>query len=220
MSGPKDIAPCEQRWDSAKTAHWYSTQRFRTRRSLERDLVQIQTLLDRHSIRRPLNVLDVPCGTGRLAPMLRGVAKRLVSADVARPMLLQARQTAPSGEVHIQADLRALPFDDASFDLVVCCRVLHHQNTTEELAAIARELARVSRGWIIASFWDHASLPALRTRLGLKPSETRRAVRRALVRRIVENNGARVVSFRCALRWISQQTFFAATVSKEKRVHP
>ncbi len=217
MSAREPAPACERRWADADTAHWYSTQRFRTKRSLERDLVQIRALLKRHSIHAPGVVLDVPCGTGRLAPLLRGVAQRLVSADVARAMLQHAKQAAPLNEAHIEADLRALPFADASFDLVVCCRVLHHQATPQEFAAIVRELARVSRRWIIASFWDHASLPALRTRWGLKPSETRHAVRRALVRQVVRDNGARVVGFRSAVRWISQQTFFLAQVDSAPR---
>lgn len=50
-----------------------------------------------------------------------------------------------------QADLRALPFDDATFDIVYCVSVLEH---TDQYEAIVREFHRVLRpgGVLIATF--------------------------------------------------------------------
>jgi ubiquinone/menaquinone biosynthesis C-methylase UbiE len=125
-------------------------------------------------------------------------------------MLAHARAGARSQDSVLAADVRALPFADDSFDLVLCCRFLHHQRTDEELLEVLRELVRVTRHLLVASYWDYASLPALRTRAGLKPSETRRAVRRSRMEDLVRQAGAEIASHRSAVRWISQQTFFLA----------
>ncbi len=209
--------PCAQRWATPETARWYSTQRFRTRRSLERDLVVIRKLFARAGLGGPCDVLDAPSGSGRLTPLLASHARRLVAADVALPMLQEARATGQAPARLVLGDARALPFAARSFDVVLCCRFLHHQSTREELEQVLRELVRVSRGWVVASFWDRASLPALRTRLGLKPSETRTAVPRDWIRELLAVNGARALHFGCAMRWISQQTFFAARVDAAAR---
>ena len=70
-------------------------------------------------------VLEVACGTGILTERLRtdlapGVA--LVATDLNGPMIAYARtaRLLGAGVDWRQADAQALPFDDASFDQVVC----------------------------------------------------------------------------------------------------
>ena len=48
-----------------------------------------------------------------------------------------------------EADLRALPYDDRSFDLVYCVSVLEHTDSYEK---ILREILRVSNGAIVITF--------------------------------------------------------------------
>ena len=78
-------------------------------------------LLDAARPRPGQRVLDVACGTGVVA---RGVADRVVDAavvgvDLNRAMLEVAGKVRPDIEWR-QGDVSALPFDDASFDLVLC----------------------------------------------------------------------------------------------------
>jgi len=96
----------------------------------------------------PATVLEVGCGEGRLAQHLvtRGPRPmRFVASDLE----LTAVKTDLDGLIEFrQASVYALPFDDASFDLVVCCEVLEHLNEPERGLA---EVARVARRGAIFS---------------------------------------------------------------------
>ena len=74
---------------------------------------------------QPKNVLELACGTGILTRRLRdGLATgvRLVATDLNPGMLAFAqRKFSPNENLEWQeADAGALPFDDGSFDAVVC----------------------------------------------------------------------------------------------------
>jgi ubiquinone/menaquinone biosynthesis C-methylase UbiE len=93
-------------------------------------------------------VLDIPCGGG-LA--FRGLSTRqivqYVAADISPYMLQRARREAGRRDVHdaiefVEADVTALQFADASFDLCVTYNGLHC--LPDPRAALA-ELARVLR---------------------------------------------------------------------------
>jgi demethylmenaquinone methyltransferase/2-methoxy-6-polyprenyl-1,4-benzoquinol methylase len=64
-------------------------------------------------------VLDLCCGTGDLALALaRGGRARIIGADFAHPMLVQARAKSAAAIPFLEADALQLPFADASFDLL------------------------------------------------------------------------------------------------------
>jgi ubiquinone/menaquinone biosynthesis C-methylase UbiE len=75
-------------------------------------------------------VLDVGCGTGRLAVALAPHVGQVTGVDLTPAMLDQARALqARTGLRNLdwrQADVTALPFADAAFDLVTCSAMLHH----------------------------------------------------------------------------------------------
>jgi len=70
--------------------------------------------------RRDAAVLDLCCGTGDLALALsRGGSARVIGADFAHPMLVQANaKGASAGIPFLEADALQLPFADAAFDLL------------------------------------------------------------------------------------------------------
>jgi len=80
-------------------------------------------------------MLDAACGTGRRLP--RAAA---YGVDLVPEMLDVARRAGHGGRLS-GGDVRALPFRDASFDLVWCRLALGH---VAELAAAYAELARVA----------------------------------------------------------------------------
>lgn len=66
-------------------------------------------------------ILDVPCGWGRHTELFAEAGCAAFGADLSLPLLRRtARRAAPAGAArYAAADLRALPYADASFDAVV-----------------------------------------------------------------------------------------------------
>lgn len=91
----------------------------------------------------PLRILDVGCGTGAL---LRELISRVpygeayVGVDPAPNMLAVARRTSDARITFVRGTADALPFPDASFDLVVTSTSFDHW---PDQSAGATELARV-----------------------------------------------------------------------------
>jgi ubiquinone/menaquinone biosynthesis C-methylase UbiE len=94
------------------------------------------------------SVLDIPCGGGFALRGLRpGLPVRYVAADISPYMVKRAREEArrlqaPDGIEFVEADVTALQFDDASFDLCVTYNGLH---CLPDPRAALIELTRVLR---------------------------------------------------------------------------
>lgn len=204
-----------QKWQSAEAGAHYAGARWSSARRAQRDPRAIDSLLRRHL--RPsrehggaacARVLDAPCGTGRLHAVLAAHG-RVCGLDASLSMLCEAPSSAP----RVLGLVERLPFADASFDAVVSVRLLHHLHGEPELDAVLRELVRVSRELIVASFWDSAAWPSWRARLGWRcrePAHGRRAHSRAQVRAALARAGAELLEFRGSPRFLAQQSYFAA----------
>jgi ubiquinone/menaquinone biosynthesis C-methylase UbiE len=86
--------------------------------------------------------LDAGCGTGSVAFALAPHVAEVVGVDTRADYLEAARAAAPANVRFEEADVMALPFGYAEFDLVCCHRVLHHVRRPELAVS---ELARVAR---------------------------------------------------------------------------
>ena len=91
-------------------------------------------------------VLDVGCGAGHTALAFAPRVREVVGLDLTEAMLAEAAALAARrglGNLRFeQGDAMALPFADASFDLVTCRLCAHHFERPE---AALREAARVLR---------------------------------------------------------------------------
>jgi SAM-dependent methyltransferase len=83
--------------------------------------------------------LDLCCGEGRLARDLAARGHRVVGLDASPTLLELAREADPGGE-YVLGDATALPFEDASFDVVVAYNALMD---VEDMAGAVAEAARV-----------------------------------------------------------------------------
>src|SRR5262245_16889328 len=67
--------------------------------------------------------LDAACGTGRHSRHLADLGFEIIGVDANRTMLGLAEARVPGGDFRV-GDLRALPVDDATVDVVVCSLAL------------------------------------------------------------------------------------------------
>lgn len=113
-------------------------------------------------------ILDVPSGYGRLTPVLAAVAPRVVvSADIHAGRLRAVRDLALAGrQPVVRVDLlRGTPFPTQAFDLVLNMRFLHHVHAIDGQRRVLRELTRVSRHYVVVSYYRNTNLHAVVRRL-------------------------------------------------------
>jgi SAM-dependent methyltransferase len=202
------------RWQGAGAGSRYRDARFASERSRQRDPQLVGAILRRLELPEGSRVLDVPCGAARMRATIDDARLAYVGADISQEMLAAA----PPGGL-VRADVRALPFSDASFELVLCCRLLHHVQSEVQLGELLAELFRVSGRFLAASFWDSGSLAAWRARARLarrKHPEGRIARPRREIADLVQRAGGEVLSFHHSFRFVSQQTFFLARRASDR----
>jgi SAM-dependent methyltransferase len=136
-------------------------------------------MMERHLAGRKIGrALEAGCGTGYLSHVLqRERGWPIVPMDLSGHGLRYARELGVQRP--IQGDIRALPFEEGAFDLVMSIDVIAHLPLGEEVAA-ARELARVTRrgGLLIVRT---AALDILRSRHSEFAHERQRFTRQRLM---------------------------------------
>ena len=113
----------------------------------------VRRLIDRSPGGR---ALDAACGTGRHAQYLVSRGHAVVGIDSCEAMLEIAKAKVPAGDFRL-GDLRSLPLEEDSVDLVVCGLALPHLPSLREPFA---EFARVLQpgGRLVTSDIHHLSL--------------------------------------------------------------
>jgi SAM-dependent methyltransferase len=131
--------------------------------------------------------LDVGCGTGANGPVLAARTAFSIGIDASTVPLGLHGTDERGHSARVRGDATALPFPDASFDLVMALDVLEH---LDDDAAAARELRRVLRpdGALVIF------VPALQLLWGLQDdvSHHRRRYHRGQLRDLVAGAGFRV----------------------------
>jgi len=192
-------------WSAPESGTHYAGERWRRRGHAQRDPRRIEALLGRFPARASGRVLDAPCGTGRLQACLAGEGV-YVGLDLSPSMLAVSERGA-----RCLGEVERLPFADQAFELVVCCRLLHHLRDPEALARVVRELVRVSADRVLVTYWDARSWPALRSKLRGGGQRDKRIARpRAELAGLFEAAGAEVVGAAYSLRFFSQQSYLLA----------
>jgi 2-polyprenyl-3-methyl-5-hydroxy-6-metoxy-1,4-benzoquinol methylase len=153
-------------------------------------------------------VLDVGTGTGRAAIALAHRGAVVTGVDASAEMLAVARRNADAARVRVtfaQDDAHRLNYPDASFDVVICLRVLMH---TPDWRQSLGELCRVARTRVVFDY------PALASA----------ALLQSAARRVAHAAGARVEAYRVfsdpAVRAVLEANGFAITDMHRQFVLP
>src|SRR5262249_36891196 len=136
---------------------------------------------------REKRILDAGCGTGAILKRL-GNSERNVGIDLAPEAISFCRQR---GLENVQqGEICTLPFEDASFDAVICSSVLYHEWVADVDRAV-REMRRVLRpdGVLVINvpafrFLHSAHDDAVITARRFRKSEIRRLLKDFRIRRL------------------------------------
>ena len=118
-------------------------------------------------------VLDVGCGTGAVLALLheKYPDRRYVGLDLTPEMIEVARTKVAPGMEFVVGDAENLPFDEASFDAVLCSHSFHHYPNPAAFLAGALRVLRpggrlILRDYTSSDFvvWlmNHVELPLAR----------------------------------------------------------
>jgi ubiquinone/menaquinone biosynthesis C-methylase UbiE len=110
----------------------------------------------RVAARRPARILETACGTGIVTYAMHDASpeSEIVATDISQAMLDFATAKRPeSGIVWKQADAGALPFEDASFETLVCQFGIMFVPDKDRAYAEARRVLRPG-GAFLFSVWD------------------------------------------------------------------
>ena len=107
----------------------------------DREMMRFRSLLELIP-ERGESVLDVGARDGRIASMIASRFRRTVALDLVRPNATNALVECVAG------DATSLPYEDASFDTVICAEVLEHIKPPG-LELACREIMRVARRAIV-----------------------------------------------------------------------
>lgn len=112
----------------------------------------IQPLLDAAGAGAGSNLVDIATGPGSVAAKARGLGAVCIGVDLSPGMIALAQVSHPDIDFRV-AEVEHLPFDDRSFDAVVCNFGLGHFPWPEAAVAECRRTLKVG-GRMAFSWWD------------------------------------------------------------------
>lgn len=176
----------------------------------ERELRVVRELLRGRA--RPRQVLDSPCGYGRLAPLIAELEPEQVLFLDRNPARLEALAGSPlaQGRARLRGDLLAgLPLREGAVELSFCFRFLQHLRCAQQRRTALTELRRVTRGALIASYYRAGGLHQLSQQvgfqLGLRRSQPLSFLAPAQLAEETLSAGWRLVADRAALPGLHAQ---------------
>ena len=142
---------------------------------------------------RSATLLDLPAGGGRLSPALEQHTDLLIEADAALGQLLYgaADPALKKTAARMTASAFHIPLRTGAVDATVCCRLSHHLPTATERERLVAELLRVSKRFVIMTFFDHDSHKNRRRLAVGKPSKLTMTI--SQVAELAHRGGAELV---------------------------
>jgi SAM-dependent methyltransferase len=110
-----------------------------------------EAVLERTGVGAGRRYLDVGCGAGGAAQLAAARGAQVSGIDAADTLIAIARERAPNGEFHV-GDLEALPFGDATFDVVTGFNSFQYAANPAVALAEARRVTK-AEGMIVIMTW-------------------------------------------------------------------
>ena len=136
-----------------------------------------RALLERVPLKSSDRLLEVGCGEGGNLKLLGRTPVSAVGVDFSHAKVSWARHHCGAGRF-VCADATRLPFQDETFDVVLCRDVLHH---TEDKSEVVAELIRVCRAFGRVVIIEPNGGSPIMALLGLLVEAERDLVRNSLV---------------------------------------
>lgn len=161
---------------------------------------QIFSLLNKLNLKNK-DVLDLGCGDGRYALVIKSLGARTVAGvDNSQTMIDLAKTTSLTADIRFKlANAEQLPFDNDSFDLVFSYFVFHH---IPNLKAAIKETSRVLKpgGHLLASqtTFDTDSDQPVSIKLGTDPDSVRVTVypqKDEMIYKNLADSGFKIISY-------------------------
>lgn len=164
-------------------------------------------------------VLDLPCGAGRMYPLLKKMGFTVMGADASPYMVDFARKQAesqnppnePMLDVFQVADVLKTGFQDKQFDAVLCNRLFHHFSDPTTRQQALRELSRICSGPIVVSFFSTVATDALKfyykKHIRHKPIKDRVPISPFTFAKDVRAAGLKITQWRMARPLMSMQWY-------------
>ena len=173
--------------------------------------------------------LDLPCGTGRLTPLLSKAAFHTFAADSSSFMIdktvryIKSQGCDVSEEDCFVVDALESKFPDNMFDLVLCNRLMHHFNYKTDRIKLLNELKRISKRYIIVSFFWSLSLDTfifnLKNYIRRKTPLDRIPIRLSEITREIKCVGLKVVKLKPVRPLVSKQTYLLLEKTRTQAIH-
>jgi SAM-dependent methyltransferase len=117
----------------------------------------LRTIADARGDDAPRPALDAPCGYGRFSGLLAEEGYSLFATDLSLAMVRRASAPCPfyTVPIGIVSNLtQGLPFQPDAFGVVFSMRFFHHLHEPTLRRQALSEFARVSREWLIISYYQ------------------------------------------------------------------
>jgi len=141
--------------------------------------------------------LDLPCGYGRMYPLLENISTRIVEGDWSFFMLKETQRRMARREEserplgYVRATAFTLPFADRTFDLVFSIRLCHHIDDYDERMQYLREILRISARSVVFTYFDTESIKNKihRFKRRFKPRNPKCTLTRQDIQNIADESG-------------------------------
>lgn len=108
-------------------------------------------------IPKNLEVIDLPCGGGRVFLHLASLGYKVRAGDLSPEMIKIAQKNADEAGLNMtvdHADVEALSYADESIDAIVCFRLFQHFPTPAIRQRAVSEMCRVAKQYVVMSYFS------------------------------------------------------------------